>query len=624
MDLQLQLEDFEDFSEFSDSSFKLEENFQISKDILSELMSQNRNNKCDFEFDEWRIQDLRDDYSAIFDFNEIDNALSFYKHIDKKTFVEVIKCWIATNLSSITSKRVRDSYTVIIDFIKISRCFDESSDTIDMVTEHLKELEPGPRYIKCLFVLNFLNYYEELDDNGYYSGLLISIKDSISHKDLANVRILPKTKDLLIFNIVLNNYFSKIKIDNPNYLLYFPILLWWRLTTIIPLRPFEFCSIKRNALEIENGNHFIYLPRSGAKGKKPSNKHNIQIPDKIPISEELYQLFLTYKENTDIFGETETLLSHKSIVAYRIKGRTRMRFPYSALRRLLIRFYDEVVENEYSLSIRPWDEQVKDRKIFNQTENKLNKELLQIVKNDEQDSFDIYRQLRLGDTRHIALLNMQRLGYHPVEMARFAGHTNLRTQYHYHSHQLKWVDTEVLKLMTDLNLKKIREIDDTSPLTSFTATDIKEDYNTDREWKDKFVLKSLPFERLDQGKKLNLGKCYDKNQLCPVDDCAKGCDYWRISIEEYHEKKEIIIEKIKAAESRLTYVVTSLVNLHDYAISNQNDPTVSVDNLRFNSELLSKSKEIDECIAQLAELKTIEERRTIHGKQRETLPSRHN
>lgn len=632
MALQLNIEDFEDFAEFSDSSFSLVDNLQLSKDILMDLMYQNKNNKCEFDTDEWIIENESSGILSIFDFNILVNAIRFYEHIDKSTFKEVVKCWIAINFSSITPKRVRNSYKELVDFVNISRCFDTTDETIEIVKEYLNSLNPNNKYAVCLFVLNFLNYYEEIDVDGDYSGLLLVMKDSISHKDLVNVRILPRTKDLLLFNLILNDFFSKTKSDSPDYYFYSPLLLWWNLTTLIPIRPFEFCGIKREGFINEEGKYFIHLPRSYAKGKKRANKHNIQVPDKLPISKELYDLLFSYKESTDKFGESETLLSYNSVRwAWKVSnsqghgGKRTNRFPYAVLRRLLLQFYDEVVEREYSLLVRPWKEQLSDREIFKNNEHKRNRELLQLVKgNNDDDVYPIQRQLRLGDTRHIALMNMQRLGYHPVEMARFAGHTNLRTQNHYHSHQLKWVDTEVMKLMTDLNLKKIRYIDDTTSIAGFTGTDKKDDFNTDREWKEKFVLRSVPFERIGKGKKLELGICYDKDQLCPVDDCPKGCEYWRISLQEYHEMKDIIVEKINGAEKRLKYVVSSLIDLHKYAIENKNDPAVAVENLQFNSELLTKSKEIDECITQLAELKTIEERKTINEQKREIVPLRNN
>ncbi|WP_375089159.1 hypothetical protein ACDZ29_25575 [Peribacillus sp. RS7] len=612
--VNLNVKDFEDFNEFSDSSFSFDYRNEVSKNILQDLILENENNKCDYLSDNWII--INNHIKSYFDFNLVVNSIRFYKHLDHPLFKDVIKNWIAANLARFSPKRVRDSYSILLKFIELSEGFSSSLNTIECVEVNLKSMDARARYNISVFMLNFLNYYEDIDEDGAYTKLLIAVKNTVSSKELDNVRILPRPKDLLIFNYIINDFFGNVKNDSYLYHLYSPILLWWRLTTLIPLRPFEFCNIKRDGLKNENGEFYIKLPRSDAKGVKKKGKNNIQIIDTIAITEDIYLLFLEYFDKTERFGETNTFLSYKSLSwAYSVVNgsgagaRDKENFTYSTLRKLLINFYKKVVEGTYSLSVKPWEKQMEDSKKLKRENYKKNRELLQLVKEDD-NQYLINRHLRLGDTRHIALMNMQRLGYHPVEMARLAGHTNLRTQTHYHSHQLKWIDTEILKLMSDLKLQKLRLIDDSTIASGFTGGEIKNEYETDTEWKDKFVFKSNDsFEREVKEKKLELGYCTDENQSCPVDDCACGCEYWGISIEEYRNKKDLIMQKIKRVNDTLIYVVTELVNLHNYAINNHGEPSVAENNLRFNSELLSKSKEIDKSIAQLIELKTIEERK---------------
>ncbi|WP_040204055.1 site-specific integrase [Neobacillus jeddahensis] len=607
MSLTIKVEDFEEFNEFNDSSFNLENSIEIANDILMEKMEEQNLSGFDFSTSEWKF--LNNDKSYVhYNFEDVRNIVKFHSHIDDEEFVQISKCWVATNLGMKTEKRVKHSLTTLLDFLQLSQSFLNDEDLIEDLGDRLQTKEKSERYWISVYMLNFINYYEDIDPDGLYAEMLRDVKNTVSYKDLGNVRILPNGKDLIFFHTIINSFMDQLKPGEPNYYRFFPLALWWKLTTIIPLRPYEFCGIPRDGIFEKNGEYIIHLPRSDKKGNK--NKNNVQLIKDIAIRDDMYQFIQTYIQHTEQFGETKTLISYKAVEwaneqlghRVRIHKIDKEHFTYRILYTLLENFYSEVVVEVFNLTYNPkrkWN-------VSKGNEHKKYRELLNKVLAYSDENYHIERMVSLGDTRHIALMNLQRLGYHPVEMARLAGHTNLNTQYSYHSHQQNWVDTEVLKLMTTFKFQK----NEHSRINrGFVGWELRDEFDVTNEWRDKFLLSPTQFGGRTVKKKLEIGYCTDEYQRCQVSDCAEGCDFWRITKEEYDEKKDIIKEKIRIAENRLHYVVMSLIDLHKYAISNNGDPDVSEDNFQFNQKLLQKSVELDQYVHRLAELMAIEERK---------------
>src|SRR5699024_12876591 len=74
-------------------------------------------------------------------------------------------------------------------------------------------------------------------------------------------------------------------------ILFYPILIWWNLTSIIPIRSTEFCLIKRDSTSKENNKFFVTITRI----KKPLND-SVNYYNKIEINESMYHLLINYIE----------------------------------------------------------------------------------------------------------------------------------------------------------------------------------------------------------------------------------------------------------------------------------------------------------------------------------------
>ncbi|MDA1570027.1 site-specific integrase, partial [Bacillus cereus] len=256
----------------------------------------------------------------------------------------------------------------------------------------------------------------------------------------------------------------------------YPLVIWWRLTTIIPMRASEFCLIERNCLVADEDKYYVKLPRI------KQNANRVQVMDKVAIDEEMYQLINRYIELTNQFGKTDTLISYRSIMD--VKNNTSNRgyfqknvnqFNRKNLDGMIARFY-RTIEQVYDFKVEP------------------------------------EHQLRPNDTRHLAFMSLMMQGYSPVEIARLGGHKTIQTQLHYSNHKEYWVDCEVFKLM-----KKVKN---TSLSTESVGT-----------IPDEVKLKAYGDEGTYK-QKMKIGFCKDEEQKCESKRCY-FCSHWGIELKEY-------------------------------------------------------------------------------------------
>lgn len=171
---------------------------------------------------------------------------------------------------------------------------------------------------------NFFDY-ADLEIAEDYLPTLVELKGKMSRQQ-SNIRKLPSSQYVLSFSYYLENHFETLMksfIDKENFnkelLMVYPILIWWRLTTIIPMRGTEFSLIERDCLIIDKEKnkekYYIQLPRTKQSSRR------VQIMDKILIDEEMYQLIKRYIDLTNQYGKTETLISYRSIMSVKDSNR---------------------------------------------------------------------------------------------------------------------------------------------------------------------------------------------------------------------------------------------------------------------------------------------------------------
>lgn len=253
--------------------------------------------------------------------------------------------------------------------------------------------------LEAISIREFL-IYSNLENAELYYNVLKNVR-----KVQNNFRKLPDFKAILTFDYIVNEYWNGIKYSDNKYRL-FPIVLWWKLTTVIPIRPCEFYNLKRDCVYEKNGRYYFKIIR-----QKTLLDKELIISDVITdfeLNEELYFLIHDYVEYCNKIDNCKYLLSPPTCdKIYRNKVlNTREKFTTEKMNNYYKVFQREVVQEQYHYKV---------VKSHNTKEGEL-------------------PHIFYGDTRHLAILNMMQMGVNPNYIAQLAGHHTLDAQMGYYSH----------------------------------------------------------------------------------------------------------------------------------------------------------------------------------------------
>lgn len=252
---------------------------------------------------------------------------------------------------------------------------------------------------EAISIREFLQF-SSLDNADVYYDVVKNIK-----KVENSYRNLPNFQGVLIFDYIVNDYWEKIKNSQNRYGL-FPVILWWKLTTVIPTRTCEFFNLKRDCIYERSGRYFFKIERLKTElGKRLAVS---DIVTDFEINEELYFLIRDYVDYCNKIDNCIYLISPPTCDAiYRNRiFNTRQKFTQNKMTQYYHAFQKEVVEGQYHYKV---------------------------VKSRETKEGEL-PYIHYGDTRHLAIMNMMLQGINPVYIAQLAGHHTLDAQVGYYSH----------------------------------------------------------------------------------------------------------------------------------------------------------------------------------------------
>lgn len=519
-----------DIDVFSDEGFDLKRSVIEAKEIMQKLVEEGRWLRGEFEDDYWEINKILyvENFNG-YNFSKLDYFQ--FNHKLPKEFKTIVKCWMVNLIDQLNGAEVHYFIHLIKGF-EVTKGFKKGE--ITTLVDYIEYGELSHNYKRNLVnvLCNFFDY-ADLEVGDDYLPVLVELKDKMPQQK-SNIRKLPSSQYVLSFSYYLEKHFETLMenfIDKENFdkelLMTYPIVIWWKLTTIIPMRASEFCLIKRECLIVDKDKEKYYLQLPRIK----QNSRRIQIMDKVAIDEEMYQLIDNYIDLTNQYGKTDSLISYRSITE--VKNNTSSRgyfqknvnqFNRKNLDGMIARYY-RTLEQEYNFKV-------------------------------EQEC-----QLRPNDTRHIAFMSLMMQGYSPVEVARLGGHKTIQTQLHYSNHKEYWIDSEVFKLM-----KKVKNTSLSTASVSTIPDEVKlKVYGNEGTYKQK----------------MKIGFCKDEEQKCESKRCY-FCSHWGIAPEEYLEKKETIQKEIFEMKNNVNEMVAALQNLNKQFLSDEL--------LRRNPEMLTKIK----------------------------------
>jgi hypothetical protein len=561
--------DYREIDNLIENQFQIEYSIKVAKENIELYDS---TDYCDVEFEKnrWYFYSLKTDHLIRIDFNKIfllSETVNTQKIIE---LVNVIKCWVAGLINHLTIETIQASFYHVTTSLIVTQCF--NINLINEYKDSLNSLNDSLKGSRISAVINFFEFYNEFEHFNEYYNFLVGIKyPGIS------VRKIPSANDVFTFSWVLEDFYVNTSKDDWRYTYFYPLKLWWIITMAIPMRIGEFLSISRKGFYKSSDRYVLELKRS----KQKNNKKRIQIIDKLEVTKDVYTAMQEYVELTENFGYSDTLISYRAYKRLAQKytegskkeRRNPNRITLGNFSTILENFYDNVISNTpYNLSVR-----------------KKCEDMEQLILDSRKNGvfFDIERRLRPNDTRHLAFILLMLQGFHPVEIARLGGHTNVYTQRHYHYHEEFMVDSEVIKLIRSFNLTSKRE---NSRILISNETNIK--INKEFRVKNIFKPSITPIEKWD---KLEIGYC-----TALVKDCFSHCfvcEYWKIELEEFNHKRKELEQWINSVDLRLKSAYRALYNIHKYFYQD--------DKLPLNTEIESNIKKEAILIQDLLESKEI-------------------
>lgn len=214
----------------------------IYKEMFQEMKHNGIVSAGEFEEYLWKFEGEEHDYYLKFD-------CEIYGEINM-----VLKCFSLQKLfNGILIATVQKNVRTIKEAMRITKGFRKNK--LLHLEDKLNQFGETKKFNMAISIKEFLVFY-----NLPHSDVYIELCTRFNTK-VFNVRGLPNYHDILIFDSVLNELF-KTNSSSEKKMQYYPLLLWWRITRIIPMRPTEFYSLRRDCTMIDNeGRYWMVLPR---------------------------------------------------------------------------------------------------------------------------------------------------------------------------------------------------------------------------------------------------------------------------------------------------------------------------------------------------------------------------
>lgn len=339
----------------------------------------------------WQVNDTLIGYSRPFNFD-----IEIYQELN-----EALKAYVIINLFNSVA-----TVSIYNQFIHIKRLILKTAGLSDLkkLESYFEELRinyKNEAYVQSSTLKKFLNFYPIKN----YMDIL-KICSNYPKPLERRQRDLPNFEDVLTFDHIVNDYFQNNHLIET--LKFLPIMVWWTITNVIPLRPSEFLLIKIDCIFQEknyNKTKKIIVPRTKGRSKEI-------IEEPVEIDESAYRfLQKTILLIKEIEPDSQYLFPVKLLKMFSKtnstpKKNTRINIrDFGYLKEL---FYTEVIIKQYG-----------------------HKEL---------------EMIKTGDTRHFAIINMALQGFNMHSIAQMAGHAEIKSQETYYSHAEHFAQSYVYKL----------------------------------------------------------------------------------------------------------------------------------------------------------------------------------
>ncbi|GEM_PF-2514973 len=375
--------------------------------------------------------------SGEFDDNNWACVTEFYKNVNIEFGFQI---YPETNvkLKAYALFKINDRNTTVLNakraiqivslYLKQTNFLD--SNNVISIQDEIKTWKIEAKRSLC-HVREFLNYINEDINNPHFEVLeKISIPES-------KTRVIPNYYSIINFNYLIQHFIESAN-DEIKYK-YYPLIIWWELSKIIPMRPIEIAILKRDCIEYDGVDYYISITRRKQRRQGKVKYKTIQPLTKIKITEELFNLINNYIKYCNKINNSTSLFSYEVF-----KENLKVPRAYETwseklkndivdvdkINNLLKNFYKEVIVGVYNYRV--------------------------IAKNEkdieEMDKYEI-ETIQLGDTRHIAFCGLMLQGYNPLTIARIGGHETFSEQLGYQSHLDEYINAYTYMMTKNIRNK---------------------------------------------------------------------------------------------------------------------------------------------------------------------------
>lgn len=376
------------------------------EDMFAELKEKGNIKNSDFSDNVWvGFYDLYE-ININFDFN-VDAPQEMILSLKKYVLIKLC-------LKKNEVPTVKQAFEHIKDMIQKTDLFD--IETISDFKKYISNNQTVLYLSNCKEFLQFCTFKNACE---FY----IRIK-SFTIRNNPKSREIPSYDSILKYDCLIRNFIDTGNIDLR--MKYCPILIWWMVSTIIPLRPSEFVLLKRNCIYQKNEKFYIHIER--IKSKSDRKNHDVPIMTEFQIPEVLFEFISDFIDYANEIDSSGYLVSDGFYIKQLTRNykRNKEKITLQKFNHLFQMFEKEVVEGIYHYEIVALGAVEKDKQI---------------------------ERIRLGDTRHLAFMNMLMQGLNPLYIQRIGGHYTLEEQLSYCSHLDTFTSAKTYALSKMLNNK---------------------------------------------------------------------------------------------------------------------------------------------------------------------------
>ena len=504
----------------------------IKQAALEKYDEYRKSGVCLSEYDDkiWVLTNNRDKYYFTFSFQDVFlDDLCSKSHISYDNFIDSLKIYVVLLIGrcSLDFLRVFISFT-----IKETLSSDFYSKWVDIAHKDNSSLISYYYEFVNLISAESVDYLEKLKMTKINATRTNKCNKSNDHPCM-----LAEFQSYFLFDEYITNYWISATTEGKYF--YFPLFMYWKLTTILPLRVMEFCLTPFDCLSTKDGNYYITIRRTTLKGNNGSKKvikHYYEIEKDYQlhtyqINRELYDLFSEYARAASGFHRNFNLLFSLVFMqkynpsSHKRDYDTDSIFDVEALNKLLSAFYNNVLIKKYGLSL--------------VTETDLNERYVGM----NEESYGILAgeimKIQAKHTRHLSMINLVYNGCNPMIVKEFAGHADERISANYYGNVTKTARC-ITKILYDKS--KGRDIQK-KILSSYSRSPL-----------------SLFIDESSEYVPLDIGKCYSqrfiKDDFSNCNKCGYECtsceffipdknSYTRLNKDDIDEEMRLISAIIK-------------------------------------------------------------------------------